>query len=321
MSPLALDRSSTGRTETETRNAIHNEGILLSRRPAGTGRMTRDGQHLLGEGYSGNYPLLQVLFLAAEYLSVRGDVFMLTILTFAGGLIAGSFLNTCIYRLPRGESVLVPPSYCPQCRHRLHPLDLIPLVGFLLLKGKCRYCRQPISRRYPLVELLMGLLTVALYYHREPGTLLSALVATGVVIVAACTDLEHGIIPDGLVFPTLFAGVVYSFFSPLTSPGSSIAGLFLGGGSLLVIAFLSGGGMGGGDIKLMAALGAWLGWRLLLMVLFFSFLLGGIGGIWLLLLKIKERRDSVAFAPYIAVAVFLTLLGEKFICKYSWLFC
>ena len=244
---------------------------------------------------------------------------MPVILIFVFGLIVGSFLNTCIHRLPRKESLLAPPSYCPRCRHRLYPLDLLPLLGYLFLQGKCRYCREPISWRYPTVELLMGLAAVALYYHREPATLFPALVVTAVALVAACTDLEHGIVPDALVLPTLGAGLLYSFFSPLVSPGSSIAGLLLGGGSLLAIDFLSGGGMGGGDIKLMAALGTWLGWRLLLIVLFLSFLVGGIGGIWLLLLKIKGGRDPIPFAPAIALALFLALVGEDFLMNYYWL--
>lgn len=251
---------------------------------------------------------------------VEDGVPVLTVLIFILGLIVGSFLNTCIHRLPRGESLFAPPSHCPRCRQRLSPLDLIPLLSYLLLRGKCRYCKEPIAGRYPKVELLMGLALVALYHLREPGTFFASLVVTAVALVAACTDLEHGIIPDTLVLSTLLAGVVYSLLSPLASPASSIAGLCLGGGSLLVIALLSGGGMGGGDIKLMAALGAWLGWRLLLIVLFLSFLAGGIGGLWLLVLKIKERRDAIPFAPFIAAAVFLALLGEKYFANYFWFF-
>ncbi len=241
---------------------------------------------------------------------------MISFFLFLGGIVLGSFLNTCIHRLPRGESVLTPASHCPHCGQQLTCLDLIPLVGLMLLGGKCRYCQKPISWRYPLVELVMGLLVVTFYYFLDPGRYFPALVVAALSVVVTCTDLEHGLIPNAIVLPTLAVGIIYSaLFSPYTLVGS-LSGAFLGGGVLLAVALLSCGGMGGGDIKLMAALGAWLGPQLVILTLFLSFLLGGIGSLGLLLLKVKDRRDVIAFAPYIAAAVFITLFGGETL--YNW---
>jgi leader peptidase (prepilin peptidase)/N-methyltransferase len=230
-------------------------------------------------------------------------------LSFLIGIVVGSFLNTCIYRLPRGESVITPSSYCPTCRQRLRPRDLIPLGGFFLLGGRCHYCHSPIAWRYPAVEVGTGLLAVAIFYRLDMPAFLPALGITAIVIAAAVIDLERGIIPNSLTFPAIAIGLFTSYFSPLTTPWSSFVGVVLGGGILLVIAMVSRGGMGGGDIKLMAAVGAWLGWQQVIVVLFLACLMGGVGGIWLLLLKIKESRQVMVFGPFIAMAVIFTLLG------------
>lgn len=243
---------------------------------------------------------------------------MISFLIFLCGLVLGSFLNVCIYRLPRGESVLSPASHCPYCGRRLGFPDLIPLAGYLLLRGKCRYCRKPISWRYPLVELAMGLLLLIFYYSLAPAKCIPTTMVAALLLVATCTDLEHGIIPDAIVLPVLGMGILYSAFFPPHTLGGSLGGALLGGGTLLAVALLSRGGMGGGDIKLLAALGAWLGPGQVLLVLFLSFLLGGIGGMGLLLLKIKGRRDAIAFAPYIAAAVSITLWGGEML--WDWYF-
>ncbi len=243
---------------------------------------------------------------------------MISFYLFLGGLILGSFLNTCIHRLPRGESIVAPASHCPNCGQRLGWLDLIPLAGFFLLRGRCRYCHKAISWRYPLVELVLGLLLVFFYFFLDSGMFLTATVVAALLVVVTCTDLEQGLIPDAIVLPALGTGILFSLVSPSITLANSLAGALLGGGVLVAVALLSRGGMGGGDIKLLAALGAWLGPRQVLLILFLSFFLGGIGALGLLLLKIKARRDAIAFAPYIAAAVFITLFWGEML--YDWYF-
>ena len=230
---------------------------------------------------------------------------------FIVGTILGSFLNVCIHRLPRGESLLFPASHCPYCGQRLKWRDLVPLLSYIILRGSCRHCQKLISRRYPLLELVMGLLLPTLYFALPPVDFFPATAVTALVLVATCTDLKEGIIPDAVVLPALGMGILYSALFPPNTLWESVAGALLGGGVLTTIALLSRGGMGGGDIKLMAALGAWLGLGRVPLILFLSFLGGGMGALGLLFLGIKGRRDTVAFAPYIAAAVIVSLFWER----------
>jgi leader peptidase (prepilin peptidase)/N-methyltransferase len=227
------------------------------------------------------------------------------------GLCWGSFLNTCIYRISRNISLVHPPSYCPSCNTLLFPVELIPLWGFLILGGRCRSCAASIAWKYPAVELFMAVLATGLL-SLERAVLLPVVLVISLGVIAALIDAELGIIPNSLTISYIVFGLLFSYLSPLTDIFGSILGALTGGGILLLLALLSGGGMGGGDIKYMTALGAWLGWKRVLLVIFWSFLLGGLGGICFLLLKIKRRRDKMAFAPFITAALFITLfLGEK----------
>jgi len=235
------------------------------------------------------------------------------VLTFIFGLAIGSFLNVCIYRLPRKESIVSPGSHCPYCGHLLGFWDLVPLVSFITLK-KCRYCGKEISPRYFLVELITALLFVAVYvrfmfYERNPLLFISYLILCSALVVITFIDLEHKIIPDKITYPGMAVGLIISLFSNSFLP--SLFGLAIGAGILYLIVILSRGGMGGGDVKLAAMLGAFLGWRLLLLNLFLSFLFGGVIATILLLLKIKGRKDYIPFGPYLALAGIVTIFWGK----------
>lgn len=243
------------------------------------------------------------------------------------GFIIGSFLNVCIYRLPRGESVISPPSHCPACGTRLKPWDLAPVVSYLLLRGRCRCCGAIISLRYVAVELLTGGLFVLCYLAVGLGPFLAkALLLTSFLIVVAFIDYDHRLILDKVLLLLAGTGVLINIVQKYGSvwlPHVGLYGVFfinsldwfdmavaalLGGGIMLFLAIVSRGGLGGGDIKFVAALGLWLGWKLTLLVLLLSFLAGGVGGAALLLLRLKGRKDFIPFGPFIAAGAFIGML-------------
>ncbi|SDY88810.1 leader peptidase (prepilin peptidase) / N-methyltransferase [Tindallia californiensis] len=240
------------------------------------------------------------------------------LLVFITGLLIGSFINVCVHRLPKDESIVFPSSRCPSCKMKLRSIDLVPVISWLFLKGKCRFCNKSISSRYPLVELLTGFLVTLVYM--ETGVSMHFIfysIITFLLIVIVFIDLDHQIIPDGVNLIIALLGTLYSIyiFYETRSPVllNSLGGILLGGGFFLLIAILSKGGMGGGDIKLMAALGIWFGWQGILMVTFLSFLIGGIYAIGLMLIRNKGRKDMVPFGPFIALAAFLTFLYEPYL--------
>jgi len=243
------------------------------------------------------------------------------------GLTIGSFLNVCIYRLPRGESVSFPSSHCMSCDTRLKPLDMLPVISWFLLRGRCRYCGAAFSFRYAAVELLTAVLFVLCFTVFGLGPeLLKGLALTSFLIVITFIDYDHQLILDkvviwlagtGVVINVLinnfnyivnYFGITGNFFVSYISLLDMLMGLLAGGGLLLVIAIASRGGMGGGDIKFAAALGLWLGWKFTLLTLFIAFLLGGVGGVIVLALKLKGRKDYIPFGPFIAAGAFVSLL-------------
>ena len=240
------------------------------------------------------------------------------------GLVAGSFANVCIYRLPRNESIVFPASHCPSCNKPIHWYDNIPVFSFLALRARCRSCHKPISWRYPLVEALTGLLFLAMYWRFGLTLYLFAYCLVSLfLVVITFIDLKEQIIPDELSYSLLFAGIFFSFFNAelylkylfyfplaINRLAASYCGLLVGGGLLYFIAWVSRGGMGGGDIKLAAALGTFLGWANTLVMLGISFLLGGVVGVVLLLLGRKKRKDPIPFGPFIALATILLILFE-----------
>jgi len=241
------------------------------------------------------------------------------VLIFIFGITIGSFLNVCIYRIPLGESISFPPSHCTSCSTRLRSLDLVPVFSFLATKGQCKYCGEKISVQYPLIEILNGLIYVLLYlkfgYTLE---FLGYAILCSMLIVIAIIDYYHQIIPDtinifGLVCGFVFHAINFNGFSNLLQ---YVLGFLIGGGVLLLIAVVTKGAMGGGDIKLMAVLGLWLGLKYTLLTLFLSFFLGGLISIILIAFKLKGRKDMIPFGPFIVLATIVTLFYGNDIISY-----
>ncbi len=226
---------------------------------------------------------------------------MLVALAAALGLVIGSFLNVCIWRLPRKESVVAPRSYCPACERRLKWWEMVPLVSWLALGGRCRTCRAPISPVYPLVEVgAAALYAGALLAWGPTLRALAVAVFGSLLIVGGVIDARHRIIPDVVTVPGLVAGLILGSFTPGVGPLASVIGALAGGGFLLAVALVTGGGMGGGDIKLAAMMGAFLGWSSLIAGLLLGFVAGALFGGALLVAGVKRRRDLMAFGPFLA---------------------
>jgi leader peptidase (prepilin peptidase)/N-methyltransferase len=265
---------------------------------------------------------------------------------FVFGLLIGSFLNVVILRLPvrlewqwRRDSrelleleepdatpppgIVIERSFCPKCAHRLGAFDNIPLISFLALRGRCRFCRAPISWQYPAVELLTGFAFAACVWHFGPGwQAMSALVFTAVLIALAGIDLHTQLLPDQLTYPLLWLGLLLSTIALFVDPVAALIGAAVGYLSLWSVywAFklLTGKeGMGRGDFKLLAALSAWCGIKGVLPIVLISAVLGAlIGSAWLLL-RGRDRATPIPFGPYLAVAGWIQLLwGQQLISLY-----
>jgi len=272
---------------------------------------------------------------------------LLTLVALITGLLVGSFLNVVIYRLPRqlelgwrhealdflGQNtelepvakfnLVYPPSRCPHCETLIKPWQNIPVISYVLLRGRCRACSQAISPRYPAVELLCGLLSAYVIHHfGVTGQGLCALLFTWVLIALTGIDLSHQLLPDNLTLPLLWLGLLVNIGGVYTDLGSAVIGAAAGYLSLWTIywAFklLTGKeGMGHGDFKLLAALGAWLGWQQLPLIVLLSSLVGAIIGTVLLLAQGRDGQSTIAFGPYLAIAGWIALLfGEKMTAAY-----
>lgn len=244
------------------------------------------------------------------------------------GLLIGSFLNVCIYRIPNNESIVMPPSHCMKCGHRLTVLDLVPVFSYVFLRGRCRHCGEKISPRYALVEMMTSVVYVLLFhkYGLSVDFLASAYLMS-ILLVVFFIDLDHMIIPNQLVIAALIGGVplfIYNIFRPIEIYGdhnwwNPLLGALIGFGFLLLIAILgyivykTDEAMGGGDIKLFAPIGLFLGWKMTIMSLFISFVTAGVISIILLLLKKKDRKSTFVFGPFIVIGTFATyLFGWEF---------
>jgi leader peptidase (prepilin peptidase)/N-methyltransferase len=229
------------------------------------------------------------------------------------GLIIGSFLNVCIHRLPRAQSVVWPASNCPRCKALLKPYDNIPVIGYLMLKGRCRSCGNPISPRYPIVELLtMGMFVAAYLLYPFP-LVVQRIVFGCAMIVLFFVDLEHHRLPNEITLPGIVLGFVCSFFMP---PGwvSSLIGIVVGGGTLWAIGELwflirHEEGMGFGDVKMLAMIGAFLGWQLMLATLFVSTILGSLIGVVMIAMKKGNLKTALPFGCFLAIAAMLASVG------------
>lgn len=243
--------------------------------------------------------------------------------SFVIGMVVGSFLNVCICRMPKDESIVSPPSHCPLCNYQIKWYDNIPVISYLMLRGKCRGCGAHISIQYPLVELLNGVLAVLLFLKFGPTLAFAALfVFCSALVVITFIDIEHQIIPDEISLSGIVIGFILSFFLQGHGWLNSILGILLGGGSLLLVAYayqwLTGKeGMGGGDIKLLAMMGAFLGWKSIPFIILASSLVGSVVGISMMLLQKKDSKLAIPFGPYLAFgAVLYIFYGRPLITWY-----
>ncbi|QEK12130.1 prepilin peptidase [Crassaminicella thermophila] len=240
------------------------------------------------------------------------------------GLLIGSFLNVCIFRIPRGESIVYPSSHCLKCNTPLKSIDLVPVFSYLIYRGKCRYCGAKLSIQYPTIELMNAIIYMLLYYKFGcTFDFLQYTILASLLIVISLIDFYHQIIPDGLIMFGLI--VTFLLKIPLlvkdfTLIYNYLIGLLLGGGFFLLLAIITNGAMGGGDIKLMGLLGLWLGWKWILLIMFLSFFLGSIISILLMISKKKGRKDMIPFAPFIGLAVLMTVCYGNDIIYYYMLF-
>lgn len=238
----------------------------------------------------------------------------MTIFSFLFGLILGSFLNVCIYRIPLYKSIINPPSSCPECGEKIRFYDNIPVISYILLLGKCRTCRKPVSLRYPAIELITALLSTALFmkYGLGPQYFLFFAFAASLVIISFI-DLHHQIIPDIISLPGILLGLGISFFLNHVYWLDSLIGIVGGGGFLFLVAFIferrtGKEGMGGGDVKLLAMIGAWLGWQALPLIILISSLAGTVIGGGALMLTGKGYRVKIPFGPFLAISALISLL-------------
>jgi leader peptidase (prepilin peptidase)/N-methyltransferase len=236
------------------------------------------------------------------------------------GMCIGSFLNVCIYRLPAGKSIVRPASACPVCGNPIHWYDNIPLISYVILRGRCRGCSTPISLRYPIIELLCGLFAMA--SAMQYGINMSALIyfiLIAALLVITFIDIDHRIIPDVISLPGIPLGFLCSFILPQLKWSDSLIGIAVGGGSLLTIAlgyqFITGkDGMGVGDIKLLAMIGAFLGWKGVFFTIMASSLIGTAVGIVVMLRSGKGMKMAVPFGPFLSMgAILYVFFGPRLI--------
>lgn len=236
------------------------------------------------------------------------------------GAAIGSFLNVCIRRIPAGESLVLPASHCPQCNYSIRFYDNIPIISYVWLQGKCRNCRKGISLQYPLVELLTALMALLLFWKFGLTLkLLFSFMFTCSLIVITFVDFEHQIIPDIITLPGIPIFFLMAVFAMGISWWDAVLGLLIGGGILYAIALgyeliRKAEGMGGGDIKLLAMIGAFFGWKSLFFILFVGSFLGAIVGLAVILSKGKDMKYAVPFGPFLSLAAISYIFwGDNFI--------
>ena len=236
------------------------------------------------------------------------------------GAMVGSFLNVCICRLPKEESIVWPGSHCPHCQKPIRFYDNIPLLSYFLLKGKCRYCGRPISIQYPLVEGITALSSLFLIMRFGVSfSFLFYFAFIAALIVITVIDLYHQIIPDVISLPGIGVGLLASLLVHEITFWNSLIGILLGGGSLFLVATLyqwlfKREGMGGGDVKLLAMIGAFLGWKAVILTILLSSLIGSITGIFIMVLKGKDSKYAIPFGPFLSLGAVISLFyGESLI--------
>ncbi len=229
------------------------------------------------------------------------------------GLFFGSFLNVCIYRMPRNESIVFPPSHCTACGTKIRPWDNVPVLSYLILRGRCRQCGEKISIRYPLVEILSGLLALAMLYRF--GLTASFVIYyfwSCALLVITFIDIDYQIIPDSLSIGGAVIGLGLVWWLPISYPDALI-GLGLGAGLLTAVIygyyFLTGKqGMGGGDVKLLGMIGVFTGWQGVLFTIFMGSLAGTLVGVPWAFVQKKDMKTAIPFGPFLALGGLLYVL-------------
>jgi leader peptidase (prepilin peptidase)/N-methyltransferase len=248
---------------------------------------------------------------------------MVTVFAFLFGTVVGSFLNVCIYRLPKEESIVAPRSRCPACQSPIHALDNIPLVSFALLRGRCRACGASIAWRYPLVEALTGIL-FALTVVRFGVTLQAAFLLTFLagLIVISFIDLDHQIIPNVITLPGIPLGILTGFLFRDPPLLDRLIGALAGAGFLYLVLFYGGvlygqEAMGEGDLNLIAMVGAFLGWKAVIVTILVGCLVGSAVGLSLIALRRLGRRQHIPFGPFLSLGAVVALFwGDRMIAWY-----
>ena len=246
------------------------------------------------------------------------------------GMVVASFLNVCCDRLPAGKSLIYPPSHCSACQHRLSAKDLIPVFSYLWLRGRCHYCRAPIPRRLLWVEIGTAVLFGFAYWQYELSIELAIILFyCCLFIVLLVIDLEHGLILNRVVYPAMAVALLISIFFSIFFPQSKIVPdigqAAIGGGIglvlFLLVVLISRGGMGWGDVKLAALIGLVTGFPLIFVALLLAVIVGGLVAGILLALKLRRRKETIPFAPFLSLATIVTLLwGSDILSWYLGLF-
>ena len=239
------------------------------------------------------------------------------------GLCIGSFLNVVIYRVPIGQSIATPPSRCRKCGYQLQWYDNIPVLSWLFLRGRCRKCGVGVSMQYPIVELVTGALFVLVIWMTPPGPLLATrLILVCILIALFGIDLEHQILPNVITLPGIAIGVLLSLIAP---PGwkDALVGVLLGGGVLYAIAgayylWRREEGMGMGDVKMLAMIGAFLGWKAVLVTLVLSSFAGAIIGVALMAAQRGTMKFALPFGTFLAIGAIVSMfVGEPLVAWYA----
>ena len=241
------------------------------------------------------------------------------------GALVGSFLNVCIYRMPKGESIITPGSHCPRCKKPIRFYDNVPLISYFLL-GEMPTLQRTISLQYPLVEGMTALSSFFLFikFGLSWSYLFYFAFVAGLIVITVI-DLFHQIIPDVISLPGIGVGLLASLILPDLTFLNSLIGMLLGGGSLFVVATLyqwlfKREGMGGGDVKLLAMIGAFLGWKAVILTILLSSLIGSITGMIVMVAKGKDFKYAIPFGPFLSLGAVISLFyGEKIITWYLYL--
>lgn len=256
----------------------------------------------------------------------NSDQLLINTIIFIVGLCFGSFLNVIIYRLPRQLSLVSPPSRCPACSKKLGFVELLPVIGYLLIRGRCRQCNIKISPRYPVIELATGLLFLFTYFHFLFSLqFFIYLTLLFILFGIAMIDLAHRIVPNSLVAAGLVAGFLFylprfvnylidlpAWIIAQGDPLDALYGMLFGGGIMLIIFLVSRGGMGAGDLKLMVLIGFYLGLRGTALVLLLGFMMGALIGVTFMILGKLTRKDALPFAPFLSLAALIEVFqGEQ----------